>query len=56
VRIILKGPADDEYKMDLPGATRDDVDLLARWLAHILTPENLRDGSRIPARLTLEVW
>ena len=56
MRIILKGTAGDEYKLDLPGATREDTDLLARWLAHILTPGNLHDGSRIPAYLTLEVW
>jgi hypothetical protein len=56
VNSILKGPAGDEYKLDLPGATREDVDLLARWLAHVLTPGQLSDGSRIPARLTLEIW
>ena len=56
MRIILKGPGGNEYKLDLPGITRDDVDLVARWLAHILTPEQIHDGSHIPARFTLEVW
>jgi hypothetical protein len=55
VRIILKDPTGNEFKLDLPGATREDTDLLARWLAHLLTPDQISDGSRIPVRLTLEI-
>ena len=56
MRVTLKGPDASEFRLDLPGATREDCDLLARWLAHILTPDGIRDGAPTPATFRLEVW
>lgn len=56
MKVKLKHPSGNEWTLDLPGATREDCDLLARWLAHILTPDNLHDRSHIPAYFNLEIW
>ena len=56
MKVILKTPGDQQYRLDLPGATRDDCDLLCRWLAHLLTPHQVAAPGQIPWTFSLEVW
>jgi hypothetical protein len=56
VKIILTTGSAQQYKLDLPGATRDDCDLVCLWLAHLITPHLARGDGRVPFTLTLEIW
>jgi hypothetical protein len=56
MRIIIKGPNEQQYRLDLPGAGPADYDIVYRWLAHLFRPYEDRGPGPIPLYFTAEIY